>query len=199
MLTPPPGWQVWANSRRGEGDRKPLCAGSWSRRTKRDLVTKQQAQDSWLPHWVTLSLHPIALVCKWWIITAEWLALWCCYKDIFILKWCCLPSTGGSQVCSWLCTSLSRSPTSPVWSACHIHNRVSGFWVSNSKAFTLHSSLYNGMLKRSMMGGTYRVLLKPFRDSLMATQDLLCAIHVQRVSHYCWLSDSRGSALFHQA
>ena len=56
-----------------EGQGSLVCSGSRSRRVERDLVTKQQAQDSWFPHWVSLSPTPHRLVQKRWT-THSWVA-----------------------------------------------------------------------------------------------------------------------------
>ena len=47
-----------------EGQGSLACSSSWSRRVEHDLVTKQQSQDSWCPHWVSLSPTPHSLVQK---------------------------------------------------------------------------------------------------------------------------------------
>ena len=56
-----------------EGQGSLVCSSSWSRRVERVLVTKQQAQDSWCPHWVSFSPTPHCLVQKRWT-THSWVA-----------------------------------------------------------------------------------------------------------------------------
>ena len=56
-----------------EGQGSLVCSSSWSRRVERNFVTKQQAQDSWFPHCVSLSPTPHCLVQKRWT-THSWVA-----------------------------------------------------------------------------------------------------------------------------